>query len=63
MTASGKADLKFVAEVEGDPAEKAANFYLKLSGLDQQLLNPWLKLMDVQLDGLQAEQEILGAKL
>ncbi|WP_415888938.1 YhdP family protein [Neptuniibacter sp. SY11_33] len=60
VTASGKADLKFVAEVEGDPAEKAANFYLKLSGLDQQLLNPWLQLMDVQLDGLQAEQEIWG---
>lgn len=60
VTASGKADLKFVAEVEGDPTEKAANFYLKLSGLDQQLLNPWLKLMDVQLDALQAEQEIWG---
>lgn len=60
VTASGKADLKFVAEVEGDPTEKAANFYLKLSGLDQQLLNPWLKLIDLQLDSFQAEQEIWG---
>lgn len=60
VTASGKADLKFVAEVEGDPTEKAVNFYLKLSGLDHQLLNPWLQLMDVQLGGLQAEQEIWG---
>ncbi|WP_415885452.1 YhdP family protein [Neptuniibacter sp. QD37_6] len=60
VTASGKADLKFVAEVEGNPAKKAANFYFKFSGLDQQLLNPWLNLMGVQLDSLQAEQEIWG---
>ncbi|WP_067868956.1 YhdP family protein [Neptuniibacter marinus] len=60
VSTSGQAALKFLAEAEGNPSKKAVNFYLKFEGVDEQLLNPWLKLVDIQLDSLNGAQEVWG---
>jgi uncharacterized protein (TIGR02099 family) len=60
MTGAGHATVKFVAEVEGNPSKEPVNLYLKIDGVDQDLLNPWLGLADIELGSLQAGQEIWG---
>ncbi len=60
VSTSARSSIKFLAEVEGNPAKKAVDFYLKFEGIDEQLLNPWLKLADLQLDSLNAAQEVWG---
>jgi len=60
VSGSALAKLKFVAEAEGDTSKNPASFYLKIAGLDHQLLNPWLQLADIELDSFEAEQEIWG---
>ncbi|WP_286237282.1 YhdP family protein [Neptuniibacter halophilus] len=60
VTDRGRATISFVAEVEGNPSEDPVNFYLQLNGLDQQLLNPWLGLADIELERFQGEQQIWG---
>ncbi|EAR61052.1 YhdP family protein [Neptuniibacter caesariensis] len=57
---TGTADITFVAEVEGDPKRSTTDFYLNISGLSAQLLNPWLSLADISIEDLDAEQEIWG---
>ncbi len=59
-TASGSADINFVAEVEGNPSQKAVDFYLSIKGLDHELLNPWLGLAEIELESFQASQQIWG---
>ncbi|WP_299180896.1 YhdP family protein [uncultured Neptuniibacter sp.] len=59
-TSTGQAEIAFVAEVEGDPSKEKTDFYLKVQGLDQQIVSPWLALADIELESIKAEQEVWG---
>ena len=55
-----QASIKFVAEVEGNTSDNPVDFYLKIEGLNQAQLNPWLNLANIKIDSLNAEQEVWG---
>jgi uncharacterized protein YhdP len=56
----GEAKIDFVAEVIGNPSRDVVDFYLNIEGLDNQLLNPWLRLADFELESYQASQQVWG---
>lgn len=60
VTAKGTAKLRFVAETEGNPSREQIDFFFDLERLDHQLINPWLGLIDIELEDLQASQQVWG---
>ena len=60
LAGNKQASIKFVAEVEGSASNNPVDFYLKVEGLNQAQLNPWLNLADIKIDSLSAEQEVWG---
>lgn len=59
-TEKGQAAVNFAAEVLGNPSRNPVDFYLNVEGLDQNILNPWLRLADLELETYQASQQIWG---
>tara|TARA_Y100000782_G_scaffold73841_1_gene79736 strand:+ start:13522 stop:17310 length:3789 start_codon:yes stop_codon:yes gene_type:complete len=60
LTGNKQASIKFVAEVEGSASDNPVDFYLKIEGLNQAQLNPWLNLANIKIDSMSAEQEVWG---
>lgn len=60
LAGNKQASIKFVAEVEGNASDNPVDFYLKIEGLNQAQLNPWLNLANIKIDSLNADQEVWG---
>lgn len=57
---NGNTSLHFVAEVEGNPSRNDVDFYLNVEHLDHGLINPWLKLADLNIENFVGSQQVWG---
>ncbi|WP_169828923.1 YhdP family protein [Marinobacterium jannaschii] len=55
-----KAEMRFVAEVEGNPWRQPVDFYLEAAGLNDAQLNPWLALVGAELRLNSGQQQLWG---